>query len=369
MSLRRWWIAGAVALALGGVVAGCGGDDESEAPASGTPAGGTAWAGSAKTAKAVEALYDAAVKAGHDEVVIYGPYAELYRPIWEDFAERFPKVRITAKVLPGAATMAAVKSEVKSGRQVGDVIMQGLEGVTVPADEGLLEPYEPPTIAKLPKEYRDPQNRYVVQFGDVFGTIYNSAKMSEEDLPKTLQDLTDPKYKGFVIDDPGLGAVTAFSLMPIYHGDKLDLDFMKGLKANAQVVENTTPYYNRLVTGQVTMMPWASHQRYLRLKESGAPVSFDAVPGMSSLILGGTGIIKGAPHMKAAQLFQAWFLTPEAQNLVVSKGLSVALMPGTKYPADWPDYQALYDAEPQVAPNDFHDVRTEFLQFIKPVFP
>lgn len=364
---RGMWAALAVALGLAAVVSGCGSSSSSSAkPVSAS--GDTSWAGSAANARALVSLYNAATKAGQKQVVLYGPYAELYRPIWEDFHRRFPQLTVVGKVLPGSGTVASLAAEVHSNRHVGDIVMQGLEGVAVPADQGLLQPYRPPTIKGLPKEYRDPQNRFVVQFGDVFGTLYNTKAMREGDLPTSLDSLTDPKYKGMVIDDPATSQVTTFSLVPIFSGDKLTQEFLRGLKANAKVVQSSTPYYNQVVTGQVKLMPWASHQRYLRLKQSGASVGFKAVPGMSSLVLGGTGIIKGAPDMEAAKLFQAWFLTPEAQNDLVTKGLSVGLMPDTKFPSDWPDYRALYEAEPQVPPQKFDETLQRFLAFIKPVF-
>lgn len=376
MSRMRGRFALLVTLLVAAIATGCGSSDDdggstssgSSTAAAAPASGDTSWAGSAENAKALQGLYDAAVKAGESEVVMYGPYAELYRPIWEDFNKRFPKIKVTPKVLPGSGTVATLKAEVSSGKGVGDIIMQGLEGVAVPADEGLLMPFEPPTIGDLDKEYRDPENRYVVQFGDIYGTFYNTNKLKPEDLPKKLEDLTNPKYKGMIIDDPALGIVTAFSLLPIYQAKALSLDFMKGLKAVAKTVDDTTPYYNQINTGQVAMMPWGSYFRYRVDKEKGAPLGFDAVPGLSALILGGTGIVKSSPHPNAAKLWQSWFLTPEAQNLIVDKGKSVALMPGTKYPSDWPDYQKLYDAFPAVLPNDFHAQLSSFLDWVKPVF-
>ena len=331
--------------------------------------GGSSWAGSATMASKLDALYQAAVKAGETKIVLYGPYAQLYQPVWNDFAKRFPKLTIVGKVLPPSGTVAAIKAEVTSGRHVGDVVMQGLEGVAVPANEGLLQPYEPPNIGSIAPEYRDPHGRFVVQFGDIFGILYNTSKLTPSSLPTSLQELTDPKYKGEVIDDPATSQVTSFSLLPQFYDNKLTLSFLQALKANAKVVESSTPYYTQVVTGQVAMMPWASHSRYLALKHAGAPVGFAAEPGMASLILGATGIIKGAPDIIASKLFQAWFLTPEAQNDLVSKGNSVGLAKGITYPADWPNYQTLYQAEPQVPPENFADTLQRFLKFISPAFP
>lgn len=354
------------------LVAACGGsDDNGDTTSSNGSNGGDdyAWAGSKENADAINELYEAARAAGDDQVVIYGPYAELYMPLWDHFHKRFPGIQVVAKTIPGAGTVATLQAEVSSGQGVGDMVIQGLEGVAVPAEEGLLMPFTPPNIDGLPPRLQDDQGRFVIQFGDIFGTLYNTNELSEDELPDTLEELaTDENLKGFVIDDPALGAVSAFSLMPIFVDQGLDLDVLRQLKENAQVVDSTTPAYAELNTGQVKMMPWASHMRYLTAKDAGAPVGFRAVPGLSSLILGGTAIIKSAPHPDAAKLFQSWFITPEAQNALVNEGNSVALLDGVEYPSDWPDYQELYDAVPEILPLDFPKVKAEFQEFIKPVF-
>lgn len=369
MSRFKRYLAAVFAVGLMALVAACGGSDGGDSTDSAAASNDVAWAGNAKNAEAIEQLYEKAKAAGDDQVAIYGPYAELYMPLWKHFEKRFPGIKIVAKTIPGAGTVATLQSEVSSGRGVGDMVIQGLEGVAVPATEGLLEEFVPPNIDGVPAELQDKKGRFVVQFGDIFGFLYNTNEMSEEDLPGTLDELvSDPALKGFVVDDPALGAVTAFSLMPIFVEDKLNLETMEKLKANATIVDSLTPSYAELNTGQVKMMPWASHMRYLNAEEAGAAVGYKAVPGLSSLVLGGTGIIKSAPHPDAAKLFQSWFITPEAQNALVEEGKSVALLKGVEYPSEWPDYNELYEAVPKILPLDFPKVKAEFQEFIKPVF-
>ncbi len=369
MSRFKRYLAVMFAALLMVLVSACGDDGDSDSGESTASSNDVSWAGNAKNAKAIEGLYENAKAAGEDEVVIYGPYAELYMPLWKHFEERFPGIKIVAKTIPGAGTVATLQSEVSSGRGVGDMVIQGLEGVAVPAEEGLLTEFVPPNIEGLPAELQDKKGRFVVQFGDIFGFLYNTNEMSEDELPSNLDELvSDPDLKGFVIDDPALGAVSTFSLMPLYVDGKLDLETMEKLKENAKVVDSTTPFYAELNTGQVKMMPWASLMRYLTAKEAGAPIAYKTVPGLSSLVLGGTAIIKSAPHPEASKLFQSWFITPEAQNAIVEEGNSVALLKGVKYPSEWPDYQELYEAVPKILPLDFPKVKTEFQEFIKPVF-
>lgn len=369
---RRGGAGAAAAVAVLTLAAACGGGvDKAEASkqCASSASGDTAWAGNAENAKALADLCESAAKAGQNQVVVYGAYAELFRPIWQDFTKRYPSIKIVPKVQPPGATVSAVQSEVSSGRQVGDALMLGLESVSVCADKGLLQPFEPATVDDLPTRYRDSKQRFYVPYGDVYGFMYNTKKMSEKDIPTSMADLASGRLNGFVLDDPGLGVISAQSLMPLYKAGKVTLDQLRGLKSHGKQVDSTRPYYDRLVTGETTMMPWASHMRHLRKEQAGAPVAFKAVPGLSSLLYGSTAVIKGAPHMEAAKLWSSWMLTPEAQRLIASKGLNTPLRPGITTPQSWPDYHVLENALPQIAPEDFNRVLQEFLKWQKPVNP
>lgn len=329
-----------------------------------------AWAGDAASAKALADLYDAAKKANETQLVMYGRYTEAYRPIWDVFEKRFPGIKLTGKVLPGAGTTSTIQAEVSSGQHVGDLVMQGLETVEVAADANLLDPYEPVNLSSLTlgPDYQDKTRRFIAQFGDVFGVLYNTSKMKAADVPKTLKDLGDPKYKGYVIDDPKAGLVTSFCWMAMLASKKITEDELQGIKTNATVVQDATPYYQKLTTGELAMMPWAAHSRYVTLKGGGAPLEFSATPGLSILVLGGTGIIKGAPHPNVAKLFSTWFLTPEAQKALVDLGNSYALRTGTSYPSDWPNADQLNAAIPQIPPGKVHQALVDEIAFAGKVF-
>lgn len=367
-----------LALLLALFVVACGGDDSADTTVTDEPAaaetteasGEGEWAGGDEYATELESLHQAALDAGEGQVVLYGPYAEAFMPIWEKFSDRFPGLKVTPRTLTGGGGVAALQAEVASGKQVGDVIMQGLESVVLPADEDLLEAYRPPTAALLDARFIDAEDRFIAQFGDIYGAMYNTDKLSEDQVPETLEDLTGADAKGGVIDNPVLGLVSGFALMPPFYGDPevLNTEMMESLKANLNVVEDTGPFYTEVTTGQTALIPWAGHSYYLGMKAGGAPIAFKASPGLSPVVLGATGIITGAPHLNAAKLFQAWFLTPEAQQAIVDDGGSIALLEGIEYPAEWPELQPLIDGMPDVPLAEYHEAMDAFREHVKPVF-
>jgi iron(III) transport system substrate-binding protein len=326
------------------------------------------WAAGEANAKAITELYDAAVAAKQDQLVIYGAYSAVYKPLWDIFSQRFPKTSIVGTPIAGAPLITKLDAEFASGQHVGDVVMAGEMEVMSLVGHGRTQAYRPPNIAALAARYTDAQGNFIIQFTDPFGIVYNTDKLKPEDLPRSINDLLDPKYKGMVIDDPLAGAATTLCWAEPYKSKKITPEQMKGIKANANVVPSMTPLFQMLTAGSVAMMPWAGHSRYLRLKEAGARLGYRAIPGMAVPLYGSTTIIKDAPHPKVAQLFQAWFLTPEAQSAIVKLGYSYGLMPGTVIPAGWPDFQQLVDALQVVPPSEYVTMRQEFDKAIRQVW-
>jgi iron(III) transport system substrate-binding protein len=318
------------------------------------------WAGGDANARAVMQLYAAAKEAKQSEVVVYGGYSAIFKPLWEVFSARFPGMAVVPNPLSGAALVSKLDAEAASGQYGADILMAGMTELLSNVAKDRAQAFRPPNLGALPQRYVDPQGRFVIQFADVFGVVYNTQKMTEADLPKSIKDLTDPKHKGMIMDNPLAGALIALCWIELYNSGKIDPPMMKALRDNATTVPSVTPYYANLTQGSVRMIPWGSFSRYLRLKEAGAPVGFRAVPGMVVPLYGGTAILKGAPNLKMAQLFQAWFVTPEAQMALVTKGYSYPLMPGVQTPPDWPKLQALVDALVPIAPADYMAVRAKF---------
>jgi iron(III) transport system substrate-binding protein len=328
----------------------------------------TSWAGGEANAQAITKLYDAAVAAKQEQLVVYGAYSAVYKPLWEIFQARFPKTAIVGSPVAGAPLITKLDAEFASGQHVADIVMAGMMEVLSLHHHGRSQPYQPPNIGGLASRYTDAQGDFIIQFADPFGIVYNTDKLKPDDLPKGINDLLDPKYKGMVIDDPLGGAATTLCWAELYRSKKITPELMKGIKANANVVPSMTPFFNNLTTGSVTMMPWAGHSRYLRLKEAGARVGFKAIPGMAVPLYGSTMVIKDAPNLKVAQLFQAWFLTPEAQNAIVKLGYSYGLMPGSSTPPDWPNFQQLVDALQAVPPSEYVAMRQEFDKAVRQVW-
>ena len=91
----------------------------------------------------------------------------------------------------------------KANPQADIVIGTSASSMAVFANEGMLEPYAPKGLDKIPATYRDTQNppRWVGM--DIYGAAvcFNTVEAQKQGLPKpeSWQDLTKPVYKGKIV--------------------------------------------------------------------------------------------------------------------------------------------------------------------------
>ena len=326
----------------------------------------TAWAGSPAHAAAIGKLYEEAVAARQTQVIVYGGYSALFKPLWDVFTARFPTVTVVPNPLTGPRLVSKLDAEFAAGKTEGDVLMAGMTELLYNVSKDRVTPYRPPNADTIPARFVDPQGRFLVEFADAFGTLYNTNHFKPADMPRTVQDLADPRYKGqFIFDNPLGGGGATLVWIELHNSGLIDPRTMRAIRDNATMVPSMPPMYGNLSAGSVKMIPWGSFTRYLQMKEAGAPVGFHYIDKGVVPLFGGTSILKGAPNDKTARLFQAWFLTPEAQQAVVSKGNSYPVLPSVKIGADWKPMADLLAPLKLVPPADYTNVRANFEQTLK----
>lgn len=319
----------------------------------------------------LDKLYRTALDAKESQVIVYGAYSTLFRPIWNLFTKRYPQIAIVGNPIAGAQLAGKLDAEFSSGQHTADIVTSGFTELLAAVAQDRAAPFAPPTLAGIPERYRDSQNRFVVNYAELYGVVYNTNKLKPADLPRSTADLLQPRYKGAIIDDPAGARTTELAWIDLYHSGLIDASWIKAMRAQTTVVPSTAPFFNQLTTGTVSMIPWGGHARYLNLKRAGAPVGFSAVPGLGVPVLAGTLILKNAPHPNAARLFQAWFLTPEAQNAIVALGDSYGLLPSVALPdnpADWPKLAPIADALKPLPPSEFIAARDALRAVVRTQF-
>lgn len=230
--------------------------------------------------------------------------------------------------LPSGDTGAALNKAILSKTAPLADVFYGVDNTFLSRalDEQLFEPYASPLLASIPVEFKlDPENRALpVDYGDVC-INYDKAYFAEKNLalPKSLDDLTDPVYKGLlVVENPATSSPgLAFLLATIARfGSDGYLDYWQQLKDNGLVVVNdwNTAYYTNFSGSsgrgpQPMVVSYASSPPaevvFAAAPLDDAPTASIVAPGTCFRQVEFVGILAGTPQRALAEKFVDFMLS------------------------------------------------------------
>jgi iron(III) transport system substrate-binding protein len=213
-------------------------------------------------------------------------------------------------------------TEARGGRFDADMFETGGAALEALHREQLLQQVKPPAAADLNPAALTPHDEWTGTRYNVFVAAYNTKLVRREELPKSYDDLLDPRWKGRLgiekADSDWFGAVIG-SLGEV-RGLKLFRDIVA---ANGiSVRSGHTLLANLVVTGEVPLALTIYTFRAEQLKKSGAPIDWVAIPPTVARFEG-AGVARRAPHPHAAILFFEFLLT-DAQDLLRNREMFTA---------------------------------------------
>jgi iron(III) transport system substrate-binding protein len=251
---------------------------------------------------------------------------------------------ITAKVLAE-----------KANPQADLVVGTSASSMAVFANEGMLQPYAPKGLDKIPAQYRDSQNppRWVGM--DVYGAAicFNTVEAQKQNLPKpaSWKDLTKPVYKGkIVMPNPassGTGFLDVSGWLQMW-GEQDAWKFMDGLHENVGVYTHSGSQPCKQAGAGEFPIGISFEYRAMATKKSGAPVDIVFPSEGLGWDLEASGIMKTTKKMEAAQKLMDWLATPDAMKLFADN-FAVVAMPGMSKQLEF----IPVDYEKRLIKNDF----------------
>jgi ABC-type Fe3+ transport system substrate-binding protein len=157
---------------------------------------------------------------------------------------------------------------------------------------------------------------------------YNKQLVAAKDVPKSWQDLLDPKWKGGKL---GMSTATHhIARLATVWGEAKTTEFVKALAAQQPILGPLGTIYSRMQIGEVLVAVTLTDSFIHQAKQSGAPIvhAEEVAPLISPAY--NAGVIKGAVHPHVGHLFSAFLTTPPAQQILEKfGGHTSALVPGT----------------------------------------
>jgi iron(III) transport system substrate-binding protein len=169
---------------------------------------------------------------GGDRLTIYsGRQEELISPLLEDFAE---ETGIGIDVRYGDSADLALLIDEEGDRSPADVFLSQSPGAVGFLDaKGRLAKLPANVLDQVEPRFRSPDGRWVGISGRVRVLVYNTETVSPSDLPQSVFDLTDARYRGNVGIAPTNASFQDFvTAMRELVGEDRTLAWLRGMDAN-----------------------------------------------------------------------------------------------------------------------------------------
>ena len=191
--------------------------------------------------------------------------------------------------------------------------------------KGLLAPVTPSTLADTPAKYNSPQGDWLGVSARVSVLIYNPSLISKSQLPTTVLQMANPKYKGKLVFAAG-----ETDFQPIVtsvartYGQATALSWLAGLKANAgsHIVPDNETIADEVNRGLVAFGLVNQYYWYRLRAEVGAAGTHSEIayfaphdPGYV-VDISGAAVLKSSTHQAAAERFLAFMASKQGQEII-----------------------------------------------------
>ena len=286
----------------------------------------------AATQPATEAPAAGTTDVSGDLVIYSGRTEPLLQPVIDAFKTKYPNVNVLLKAGSNSEIANALLEE-KANPQADVFITTELFTVQSLAQEGIFQAYRPVGADQLPAEFIGADNLWTGLTRRARVIIYNADLVSQEELPTSIFDLTDPKWKGQIAAAGSTnGSMQAqIAAMRQLVGEEETEAWLNGLLANEVTFFGGHTDVRKAVGAGEFKLGLVNHYYYHLQKAEGSNIGIifpDQGEGQIGLITNATAaaVVNGAPHVEAAQVFLDFLVSPEGQKLFAEQNYEYPLL-------------------------------------------
>lgn len=271
-----------------------------------------------------------------NELTIYSGRNERFvLPLVEQFQK---ETGIRVNLLSGDAPQFVHRLQTESRRPQADLFISN-DGalLEVARNRDLLMGFESPKVEVIPENFRAVDGSWVGLAARARVLMYNTELISEDEMPKSLFDLTDPKYRGeFALTRAGNASmVTHISAVRAIFGDEVTSELIEGILANEPaILRGHTDIRQAVGSGEYKFGLVNNYYYHLQLEEAEnnnvAAIYPDQGEGEMGVFvnISGIGLVKNAPNKENAIAFIEFLLSDENQRLYSYTSKETPLVPG-----------------------------------------
>jgi iron(III) transport system substrate-binding protein len=192
-------------------------------------------------------------------------------------------------------------------------------------ERGVLAPVDRSTLNAVPSKYNSPQGDWVGVSARVNVVVYNTGQLQANQVPTSIMDLANPKWKGKLALAQG-----ETDFQPIVtsivakYGKDAALTWLKAIKTNAgsNIYPNNETLVDQINKGQAEIGVLNSYYWYRQRDQVGSAGMHSAIsylsPGDAGYLVdvSGAGVLKSSKNMAAAQKFLAFLVSKKGQEII-----------------------------------------------------
>ena len=274
-----------------------------------------------------QSLIDAAKKEG--KVVWYTTLIvnQVVLPLKAAFEAKYPGVTLDYARNDEGPTAVRLINESKSGHMQAD-IFDGVTNNIALRREGLVTPVSIPNEADYPADMKDKDGYWRALLLFVFTPGFNTRMVSREAMPKTYEDLLDPRWKGKMAWNPNssAGAIGFVGNILTFMGEQRGMDYLRKLSGQGivNVEASSRAILDQVIAGEYPIgLMMFNHHAVISARKGApsdwlpmqpVPVAFDSL-----------SLLKGAPHPNAGKLLIEFLLSEDGQKVLAASNYLPAM--------------------------------------------
>ncbi len=228
------------------------------------------------------------------------------------FQKKYPFIEAQYIRDKGRAIADRILTEKRANRYMFDLATTSTETYNLYPIEEVFADYNSPAKSQIPDTMKS--DRWASLFTFIRTIGYNTTMVKAEDVPKTWEDLLDPRWKGKIMfDESSLAEVAA--LYKRWGKEKATAYLDKlGRSGNLQIQRGRNVMAQLLAAGEAPLAVTIYAYEMEELKQKKAPVEWallDATPGLLQI----TSVGRRAPNPHSAALYYDFLLGPDGQKI------------------------------------------------------
>jgi iron(III) transport system substrate-binding protein len=264
----------------------------------------------------LQRLIEGAKREG--ELTIYtSAQATDLGPVVEAFEKKYG-IKASLWRAGSEAVLNRAIQEARAGRHTVDVVETNGPELESMSREQILQAIKSPHHADLIAPAIRPHGEWVGTRLNVFVQAYNTKLVKKDELPRTWEDLADPKWRGRL----GIEAEDSDWLAGIFG----EIGEERGTKVFNQIVEingisnrkGHTLLTQLVASGEVPLALTVYNYKAEQLRREGAPIDWFTI-GTAIARPNGVAVARRAPHPNAAILFYDFELSSEGQQIIADR--------------------------------------------------